>query len=99
MVVKVYKFQKADYSKLQRVTSQDHFARNGYIVREGKALGVTDDEVYYLYVDAPDEFFKNHEEEIKEAGGALVEGPEYEAVKDAIEREENNVATGLALFG
>ncbi len=99
MVVKIYKFEKSDYAKLQKVTAQDHFARNGYIIREGKILGITDEDVYYLYVDGPEEFFKNHESEITEAGGKPVEGPEYEAAKDAIEKEENNVATGLALFG
>ena len=99
MVVRVYRFEKSDYAKLQKVTGQDHFARNGYIIREGKVLGVTDDDVYYLYIDAPDEFFKNHESEITEAGGKLTESPEYDAVKDAIEKEENDVATGLALFG
>nr|AAZ32125.1 hypothetical protein [uncultured euryarchaeote Alv-FOS5] len=99
MVVRIYKFEKVDYSKLQKTVGQDHFARNGYIVRDGKVLGVSNDDAYYLYVDAPDEFFKTHESEITEAGGKLVEGPEYESVKSKIEEEENNVATGLALFG
>lgn len=99
MVVRIYKFEKSGYGKLQAVTKQDHFARNGYIIREGKVLGVSDEDVYYLYVDGPEEFFQAHEKEILDAGGKPVEGSEYEQVKEAIEKEENNVATGLALFG
>ncbi len=96
--VRVYRFQKGEYSKLQALVSRDHFARNGYTVQEGKTLG-SDFDGYYLYIKATREFFDAHEKEILEAGGEKVSGPEYDLVKDAIEKQEENVAAGLSLFG
>ena len=58
-----------------------------------------DEDAYILYINAPEEFFNQHEKEILDAGGKPVEGSEYELVKDTIEQEENNVASGIALFG
>ena len=97
MVVKVYKFEKTNYGKLQNLVKQDHFARNGYTIREGNVLNA-DENAYYLYISAPDEFFNQHEKEILDAGGKAIEGNEYELVKTTIEQESQNVASGIAMF-
>ncbi|MCD6522296.1 MAG: hypothetical protein J7K68_00980 [Candidatus Diapherotrites archaeon] len=96
--IKIYEIQPTSYQKIVQVTRQDHFARNGYTLRDAKALGI-DRDVYYLYIKAPEEFFKEHEKEILIEGVKPLESVEYENVKRVIEAEEENVASGIALFG
>jgi len=98
MTVKIYKVDAAKVSAIRQATSADHWARNGYTLRAGKALGF-DIEQHFLYVDAPDEFFEAHEAEVLVDGVSLVEGNEFDNVKKAIDSEENSVASGIALFG
>lgn len=98
MTVKIYKIDPAKVAAIRQALSGDHWARNGYTLRAGKGLGIDIDE-YFLYVNASDEFFQQHEGEILIDGTVETEGNEYDNVKKAIEAEEGNVASGIALFG
>ena len=96
MVVKVYKVSSEAYNKIRIAVGADHFARNGYNLKDGKTLGEEDG--YVLYVEGSDEFFKEHEKEVLIEGVTDLQGENYDRLKKAIEEEENNVASGIGLF-
>ncbi|MCD6414454.1 MAG: hypothetical protein J7L23_02385 [Candidatus Diapherotrites archaeon] len=96
-MIKIFKVNPEANSKVQSVLGQDPFARNEYIYRDGTTLGL-DTRNYYLYINAPEEFFKENEEQLKIEGVEEVEKEEFDEIKEKIEKEQENVATGLSLF-
>lgn len=96
-MIKIYKVKPEANTKIQAVLSQDPFARNEYIYREGSSLGL-DTKDYFLYINAPDNFLEENEEKLKIEGVEEIEGEEFEEIKEKIEKEQENVATGLSLF-
>lgn len=98
MAVRIYKIEPAKVAAIRQALAADHWARNGYTLRSGKGMGFDISE-YFLYVDAPDKFFGQHEGEVLIEGVTAVEGNEYDNVKNAFNAEEDNVASGIALFG
>lgn len=76
----------------------NNFARNGYILRGAKALGVEKD-CSYLYIKAEEDFFKENESLILIDGVKKVENG-FEELKNKIESEEEAAAQGLGgIFG
>jgi hypothetical protein len=76
----------------------NNFARNGYILRGAKALGVEKD-CSYLYIKAEEDFFKENESLILIDGVKKVENG-FEEMKNKIESEEEAAAQGLGgIFG
>ncbi|MCK4327056.1 MAG: hypothetical protein KAW41_01115 [Candidatus Diapherotrites archaeon] len=98
MTVKIYKVDSVKVTVIRQAVAADHWARNGYTLRAGRGLGFDIDQ-YFLYVDAPDEFFEAHEAEVLVDGVSRVEGNEFDNVSKAIKSEEDSVASGIALFG
>ncbi|MFC2174854.1 hypothetical protein ACFLQ2_03200 [archaeon] len=97
MTIKIYKVDSAKVSAIRQATAADHWARNGYTMRSARGLGFDIDQ-YFLYVDAPDEFFDEHEAEVLIEGVSRVESNEFDNVSKAVKSEEESVATGIALF-
>ena len=97
MPIKIYRIPSSAYTQIRQVVGQDHFARNGYTLRQGRGLGLDIDD-YFLYINAPDEFFAEHEKEILVGDVSEVTGNEYDNVKKAVEAEEESVAAGIGLF-
>lgn len=97
MAVRIYKVKSAKVPSVRQALASDDWARNGYTLRAAKGMGFNIPE-YFLYVNATDEFFNNHEKEVLIEGVTVVEGNEYDNVKKAFVAEEDNVANGIALF-
>jgi hypothetical protein len=72
----------------------NEFVINGYILRDGGALGVNK-EMTYLYINGEQDFFDGHEKEILEAGAKKVSGSDYDKVKGEIDKEQEAAAEGL----
>ena len=96
-MLKIFKVSKAAHSSIQTAIAGDAFARNGYIYREGTTLGLKGAD-YYLYVEAPETFFTAQAEAFKMKGVKELTGKNFTKVKGEIEKEQDNVATGLSLF-
>lgn len=96
-MLKIYKVNKEANGKVQGFISKDAFARNGYIYREGKTLGIEGDE-YYLYIEGEESFFKEQDESLSIEGVQEMDGDDFEKVKEAIEKEQGDVASGISLF-
>ena len=97
MEVRIYKILREKYPEVKSILEgeDDAFRRVGYILREGTYLG--EDDNYYLYIRAPEDFFQKYEEKID---AERLTGEEYERIKAKIEREEEDKAIGIgAIFG
>lgn len=76
---------------------EDSFAKAGYILKEGKALG--EDENYYVYLDVSDDFARKAKEKLKDAA-KVVEGEKARRVVKRIEEEQSSAVGGFgSLFG
>ncbi|MEM0372464.1 MAG: hypothetical protein QXO69_01305 [archaeon] len=76
------------------------WARNGYIFRDAKTLGL-DKKCSYVYAEGPQEFFEKHEKELTSIEGIeKVSGEEFGKVKQKINDEQNNALSGVgSIFG
>lgn len=97
MVEKLFKVSSEALNEVKRILSQDAFARNGYTLREAKALG-SKGKGHYLYIESNNEkFFK--ENPVKAEGVEEVKGKkEFDEIKAKLKEEEDSVAAGVALF-
>ncbi len=78
---------------------KNEFARNGYTLQNARSLDLEGEE-YYLYIDAPEDFWERNEKKLEIEGVTRLEGEEYEKVKNAFEKGKEGVATGIgAMFG
>ena len=97
MEVRIYKIPREKYAEVKNILEgeDDSFRRVGYILREGTYLG--EDDSYYLYIKAPEEFFQEHEKKID---AERLTGDDFERIKTKIEKEEEDKAVGIgAIFG
>ena len=76
------------------------WARNGYLLRDAKILGINKN-CSYIYAEGPEEFFQKHENELTSIEGIeKVSGEEFNEVKQKIDDEQNNALSGVgAIFG
>ncbi|MGB9707933.1 MAG: hypothetical protein ACPLXC_01225 [Candidatus Pacearchaeota archaeon] len=77
----------------------NEWKKNGYILREAKAIGI-DKKVSFLYVSAPEDFFERNEKQIVDLGANELKGEEFEKVKTKIEEAEQGASEGIGfIFG
>jgi len=77
----------------------NEWKKNGYVLREAKALGI-EKKASFLYVSAPDDFFERNEKQIIELGAKVLEGKEFEEIKAKIEEAEQGASEGIGfIFG
>lgn len=91
--------KKAEITKIleEDPYSEDSFARVGYKVKDGTAVG-EDKEKLYVYISASEDFLKKADEKLKD----LAKPAEEEVAKRVIARikeEEDTVAAGVSMFG
>ncbi len=103
-MINIYKIKPDAIKEVKKVlenpdVAANKWARNGYTLRDSKSLGVEED-CYYLYVNADEEFFNQNEEQIMIEGVEKLQGEEYEKIKNLIEEEQSGAAAGIgAIFG
>lgn len=79
--------------KIKKSISNE-FARNGYILKGGKAVGGKEN-FNYLYIKAEKDFFDNHEKNVVIDGAKKLQGKDFEKIKLEIEKEQESAAEGL----
>jgi hypothetical protein len=91
--------KKADMTKILEADpyAEDSFARVGYKMKDGTAVG-EDKEKIYVLVSASDEFLKKADEMLKDIAKPCDEEVAGR-VKKKIDEEENSVAAGVSMFG
>lgn len=97
MEVRIYRIPREKYVEVKKTLEgeDDSFRRVGYILREGKYIN--EDENFYLYIRASEEFFKEHEGKLN---AEPLTGEDYKRIKEKIEKEEEDKAVGIgAIFG
>ncbi len=79
---------------------RNEFIRAGYTLRDAKSMGFTEN-CSYLYIRNEDDgFFKRNEPKILIEGVKKLDGPEFEKVKQGVEKEAEDAAIGVgAVFG
>lgn len=75
----------------------NEFKRQGFILRDAKALGM-EKECFYLYINASKEFFERNEKVLVDAGAKPLEGKEMEEVKKKIEISENQASESFGFL-
>jgi hypothetical protein len=97
-MIKVFKVSSEAHPKIQSTLRQDPFARANYIYRAASSLGVKGEE-YYLYIKATDDkFFKENKESLDVEGVEELKGKNFDEIKEKIEKEQEDVATGIGTF-
>ena len=102
-MIRIYKISREKYKEAKKVLEADpydkeSFASVGYKLREGKALGEEFDG-YYVYVSSSEETISKLDGKIKEHS-EILEGEEFERVREAFEKEENEAQQGFGnIFG
>jgi hypothetical protein len=77
----------------------NEFKKQGYILREAKTLDISK-KVFYLYIQAEDNFFKSHEKILLDASAKLLKGSEGDDIIKKIENSESNASSGIGfIFG
>jgi len=91
--------KKAELTKILEADpyAEDAFARVGYKMKDGSAVG-EDKEKVYIYVSAPEEFIKKADEKMKDLAKPSSDEVAARVIKK-IEEEENSVAAGVSMFG
>lgn len=102
-MIRIYKITKEQYKEAKKILESDPYEKAsfpsvGYKLREAKALGF-DFDGYYVYVNSDEETLKVLDEKIKDAS-SILEGEEFEKVKEKFEKEEEEAQQGFGnLFG
>lgn len=91
--------KKAELTKILEADpySEGSFARAGYKIKDGTAVG-EDKEKLYILVSASDEFLKKADEKLKDIAKPSDEDV-ADRVKKKIDEEESSVAAGVSMFG
>jgi len=91
------KFKDAKKVLEENPYAEDSFAKVGYVLKEGKSLG--EDDNYYVYLDASEEFVKKAKERLKNVA-KTAEGKKAERIIRKVEEEQNSAVSGFgSLFG
>ncbi len=91
--------KKAELTKILEADpySEGSFARAGYKMKDGAAVG-EDKDMVYIHVSASEEFLKAADEKLKDVAKPCNEEVSLR-VKKKIDEEENSVAAGVSMFG
>ena len=91
--------KKGSAMEKARAWKVNEFKKNGYILREAKALNI-DKKVSYLYISGDEGFFHRNEKTLLELGAKKLEGKEADDVRDKIEALEQGASEGIGfVFG
>ncbi len=101
----MYRVYECDSSKKKDVEkileadpyAADSFARTGYKMKDGVVLG-EDKAKSYIYMSAPDDFFKKADERLKDVAKHAPAEVEKRVI-EKIQKEEESVAEGVASIG
>jgi predicted component of viral defense system (DUF524 family) len=99
---RVYECELAKKAELMKILeaepyADDSFARVGYKIKTGAAVG-EDDKKIYVYISGSDEFLKKADEKLKEVATPAKEEVQKN-VEKKIKEEEDTVAAGVSMFG
>ncbi len=84
-----FKFEK-------KILAANEFARNGYTLRAGEAVGKPG--ASYLLVKAEKPFFDKNEKLLTKEGAVIIKGKEAEEVEKKIKEEEESAASGIGMI-
>jgi len=105
MESRVYECDSQQIANLKKLLEEDpygdrSFARQGYKLKEGRAIG-GEQSKYYLYIKADADFFKAAEEKLKGVNSfKRSEKKLEESIVKKIEEEEGSAEQGFgAIFG
>lgn len=105
METRVYKCDSKDVAALERVLAAEpyaekSFSKQGYVLKEGKAVGAEQGK-HYLYVKAAEDFFKFADDALKAVSSlARCKKDEEQRVAAKIEEEQAAAEQGFgAIFG
>ncbi len=77
----------------------NEFKKQGFILREAKALGI-EKKAFYLQIEADESFFKRNEPAILEAGAKILNTSDADNIIKKINDMESNASTGIGfIFG
>jgi hypothetical protein len=97
--VQIEKEQGRGNFEKAKAWSTNEFKKQGYILRDAKAIDI-DKKVFYLYINAPDDFFARNEKTLTTEGAKVVQGKEAEEIQKKIEDLESNASAGVGfIFG
>lgn len=102
-MIRIYKITKENLKEAKKTLEEnpydtESFARAGYKLREGKGLGMQFDG-QYVYISAEENLIKKFDEKLKEKA-EILSGEEFNKVKEAIEKEDENAVQGFGnIFG
>lgn len=93
--------KEADKGKMEKAKTWkvNEFKKNGYILREAKALNI-DKKVSYLYISGEEKFFERNEKVLLDLGAKELKGKEADEIKEKIEALEQGASEGIGfIFG
>ena len=90
MIVRVYRIR--DRAAARKVLESDEVKRVGYILRDGKSLGVGEGE--YVYIKADEAIHRLFEE-----SGAFERPENEEEIRKKIEEEQESANAGVGFLG
>lgn len=77
----------------------NEFKKQGYILREAKALGI-DKKTFYLQISAEEDFFNRNEKLLLEAGAKTLNTKDADNIIKKITDMESNASSGIGfVFG
>jgi hypothetical protein len=77
----------------------NEFKKQGYILREAKALGI-EKKVFYLQISADEDFFKRNELMLLEAGAKTLNTADADSIIKKINDLESSASNGIGfIFG
>ncbi len=77
----------------------NEFKKNGYILREARALGI-EKKVSYLYISGDEKFFERNEKVLFDLGAKVLGGKDAQEIKEKIEALEQGASEGIGfIFG
>ena len=99
---RIYECEAAKKAELTKILeadpyAEDSFARVGYKMKDGAAVG-EDKEKVYILVTTSEEFLKKADEKLKDLAKPCSDEVAGR-VKKKIDEEENSVAAGVSMFG
>jgi len=89
--------RKGSKSEKAKEWKINEFKRQGYILRDAKALEI-DKKISYLYIDANEDFFERNEKVLVEAGAEVLKDKEYNEIKEKIDKLESGASQGMGLI-
>jgi hypothetical protein len=99
LAVEIEKEQGKGNFEKAKAWKVNEFKKQGYILRDAKALDI-DKKVFYLYIDAPEDFFKRNEKILIDNGAKVLDKTETENIKKKIDDAESNASSGVGfIFG